>query len=368
MALADQCVQCGLCLPACPTYQFSQTEAESPRGRIALSRAWALEAIAPTTAGDTHLDHCLACRSCESVCPANVQYGVLLVQARSRQRARREPGWRQHGLEWLATKPAAMGALLDVYRRLFPLLPAALRPLPRPPTPAPRAASDAKGATETVALFRGCIARSYEDGLQAAVGKLLAALNVAVVVPDGQTCCGTLHAHAGHDTGAVALAARNRDAFADIDTVLTLASGCHEAVSDAMPASTRSLDAIEYIATRADGLRFRNTALRVALHLPCTQRNVVRSDTALRTLLARVPGLEVIDLDAGFGCCGAAGTAMLDDPRRAAEYRQPLLDQFAASGASQLLSANIGCRLHFANGTPIPVRHPLEFLAQWLQP
>lgn len=368
VALADQCVQCGLCLPACPTYQFSRTEAESPRGRIALSRAWALEMIDPTAAGDAHLDHCLACRSCESVCPANVQYGALLVQARSRQRSRRPAGWRQHGLEWLAARPAAIGALLGLYRHVFPLLPARLRPLPRPPAPIHQPQSTSKATGETVAVFRGCVARSYEDGLQAAITRLLSGLGIATATPEGQTCCGTLHAHAGNDADARRLAARNHEAFAATGTVLTLSSGCHEAVAAAMPDSTRAVDAIEFIAARADRLRFRETALRIALHLPCTQRNVVRSDAATRMLLARVPGLEVIAVDAGFGCCGAAGSHMLEEPARAASYRQPLLDQLAASGATRLLSANIGCRLHFANATTVPAQHPLEFLAQCLQP
>jgi glycolate oxidase iron-sulfur subunit len=83
-------------------------------------------------------------------------------------------------------------------------------------------------------------------------------------------------------------------------------------------------------------------------------------------LLALVPGLEVIEMDAGSGCCGAAGTQMLVAPERAARFRQPLLDQLRASGATRLLSANIGCRLHFANATSIPVQHPLEFLAECL--
>lgn len=91
VVLADQCVQCGLCLPACPTYRFGQIEAESPRGRIALVRAWALGTVPPTATGDAHLDHCLGCRRCEVVCPAGVQYGPLLVAARSRQRERRAP-------------------------------------------------------------------------------------------------------------------------------------------------------------------------------------------------------------------------------------------------------------------------------------
>ena len=376
VALADQCVQCGLCLPACPTYRFDQLETESPRGRIALARAWALEIVPPTPAGDTHLDHCLGCRRCEVVCPAGVQYGPLLVEARSQQRERRAPGWKQRGLEWVAARPGALDMLLALYRLVFPILPRSLRPLPRPPAPTTLAgmrqdstappAFDRSG--ERVALFVGCVARVYETGLRAALLKLCAAAGITVVVPRGQACCGSLHAHAGNAADAQRLAACNRAALGDTGTVLTLASGCHEAVADAMHGIADTHDALDFIARHAHQLRFRASRERIALHLPCTQRNVVRSDLATRVLLSRVPGLEIVDLDAGFGCCGAAGTQMLADPGRAAAYRRPLLEQSEGSGATRLLSANIGCRLHFANGTRLPVQHPLEFLAECLDP
>lgn len=158
------------------------------------------------------------------------------------------------------------------------------------------------------------------------------------------------------------LAATNRAAFSEASTVLTLASGCHEAVSQALAGAT-TIDSIAYLHQRIDRLRFMPHRERVALHLPCTQRNVVKSVSALRALLARVPELEVIELTAGYGCCGAAGTHMLTEPARAAAYRQPLVDAFERSGATRLLSANIGCRLHFANAMSRPVQHPLEFLA-----
>jgi glycolate oxidase iron-sulfur subunit len=365
MALTDQCVQCGLCLPACPTYAFDRTEAESPRGRIALARAWELELIPPTATGDTHLDHCLGCGRCEAVCPAGVQYGPLLIQARAHQRERRAPGWRQRGIEWLAPRPALLGGLLAVYRRAYPLLPARLRPLPRPP--APRRLLGPADVDEVVSVFLGCVARPYEAGLRDALRRLCAAVGVAVVVPRTQTCCGSLHAHAGNVAKADALAASNRIAFAQSGTVLTLASGCHAAVATGLEDTAEVVDALDYLARHAARLRLRKVEQRIALHIPCTQRSIVRSDGSTRALLAHVPGLEVVELDAGLGCCGATGTQMLTDPDRATAYRQPLLEQLAASGATRLLSANIGCRLHFANGTRIRVQHPLEFLAECLQ-
>ena len=371
VALADRCVQCGLCLPACPTYRLDRLEPESPRGRIALARGWALDLVAADPAGEAHLDQCLGCRSCEAVCPAGVEYGALLVAARVRQRRRRTPGLRLRWLEALAARPGLMAALLRLYRAAWPVLPAACRPLPRPPVhprARPRAHSPAlspapAASAGDVALFRGCVAGPYEAALRAATMRLCAAAGVALVEPAGQGCCGALHAHAGDAATAARLAARNARAVAGARHVLTLASGCHEAVAGAMPPGAQAADAIAFLAARADRLPLRECRERVALHLPCTQRNVVRSAAATRALLGRVPGLDVVELDAGFGCCGAAGTQMATDPERAARFRAPLLAQLADSGATRLLSANIGCRLHFANAAAVPVQHPLEFLA-----
>ena len=366
VALADRCVQCGLCLPACPTYAESRLEAESPRGRIALARAWALETIQPTPAGETHLDQCLGCRSCEAVCPAGVQYGALLVQARSRQRERRSAGWRQKSIEALVARPALLGALLRAYGRAHVWLPARWRLLP-PPAIAPPAATAFAPAEESVAMFVGCAASAYEAGLRESVARCLAMLGVRVETPSGQTCCGSVHAHAGDIEGAQRLAARNRGAFESTGTVLTFASGCHEAVAQALDGgTTRTVDAIEFLArrlqTHAERWQWRARPERIALHLPCTQRNVVRSAATLRALLSSVPGVEIVELTAS-GCCGASGAQMLQDPARAATFRAPLLRQLQESGATRLLSANLGCRLHLANGTSVPVQHPLEFVA-----
>src|SRR5438094_1698130 len=73
------CVHCGLCTSACPTYVELGTEMDSPRGRIYLMRA-VTDGKLPLEDPDVrrHLDLCLDCRACESACPSGVQYGQLI--------------------------------------------------------------------------------------------------------------------------------------------------------------------------------------------------------------------------------------------------------------------------------------------------
>ena len=392
LALADRCVQCGLCLPHCPTYRLDRNEAESPRGRIALARALADGSLTPTALADSHLDHCLGCRRCEPVCPAGVEYGALLLQTRREQRTRRGVSWRQNSIEWLAARPRLLDRLLGVYRRFYSLLP---KWLPRPPArrsaalissplmpsqptslqPRSSLLSSAHAADpkKIACLFRGCIARRYDADVHDALHRLCSAAGIMLIEPASQTCCGALHAHAGNADAAAALAACNRVAFAADAPVLSTATGCHESLAQSLGRDTVH-DAAEFLLQHVDALRFHPANRRVALHIPCTQRSVVRSDGALRALLKKIPALSVIELP-DTGCCGAAGVHMLEFPERARALRQPLLDAFAASGADVLITANVGCRLHLQTGVEqagtqtgrtITIRHPLAFLADYL--
>lgn len=371
LALADRCVQCGLCLPHCPTYQLDRNEAESPRGRIALWRGLASGQLEASPATDAHLDHCLACRACEAVCPAGVRYGELLVAGRTLQRQSSRPSLWQVVIEWLAARPLWLHALTGLYGALRPLLPARLRPLPAPPgkpaaQPAFVAAADGVDRAPPVALLRGCVGGRYDAPARRALARLLATAGIATTEPAGQTCCGALHAHAGDSAAAARLAATNRSAFADARVACGTASGCQQHLAQALAGTATVVDDPYVLLEReAAGLAFRPSRRRVALHLPCTQQRLDGSVAALRALLQRVPELDLVVLDTG--CCGAAGDQMLTDPARAARFRDPLLAAVAASGADTLLSANIGCRLHLGNASPVPVLHPLEFLAGQLQ-
>lgn len=357
LTLADRCVQCGLCLPHCPTYQLDQTEAESPRGRIAYIKAITGDLFAPTGTGDLHLDHCLGCLRCEAVCPAGVQYDALLVGARARQFERRPPSLKSRLAAGLLARPGLLRALGPLARvgGALPALPettpsAVLRPAP----------VRSRGQVD---LFVGCVAGSYERGTRDALTRLLADIGFTARTPSGQTCCGTAAAHLGDRKTSADLAGRNRRAFGP-EPVLSLASGCQQVLTQSLAGRAPVFDAIEFLEREGTGLRFRPADRKVALHLPCSQR-VAKTDAALRRMLARIPDLDLIELP-DTGCCGAAGLHMVNEPERAGKFRAPLIDALQASGATELLSANIGCRLHLANGTTLPVKHPIDFLAEHL--
>lgn len=382
--LADQCVQCGLCLPVCPTYALDRNEAESPRGRIAIAAALARGEADPTAGLREHLDHCLGCLNCETVCPAHVQYGELLIETRallgpSPRRPRlllaliKRPALQRmlrRPLGWIAL-PRWKGWLA----RRLPLASAWRAAVLNLPDSAP--AAPARGAVEDasrprLALFTGCVA-SVDDAQaqQAAIVLLQAAGFQVSVLP--AFCCGAIDLHAGDADAAEQAARRVRRAWeaSGASGLLSATPGCLGTLRRALP-GVRVLDPLELLAVHAGSLRFRPLSQRVALHLPCTQINVAHSDAALLQLLHRIDGLEVLTVPRPPHCCGAAGSHLLEFPERAARWRDDTLRQAAALAPQRLLSSNIGCRLHLAagmdsHGLHWPSEHPLTLLARQLE-
>jgi glycolate oxidase iron-sulfur subunit len=79
--VAKDCVHCGFCLPACPTYQLWGQEMDSPRGRIYLVNQ-ILDGAELSATARVHFDRCLGCMACMTACPSGVQYDQLIEAAR----------------------------------------------------------------------------------------------------------------------------------------------------------------------------------------------------------------------------------------------------------------------------------------------
>jgi glycolate oxidase iron-sulfur subunit len=229
-----------------------------------------------------------------------------------------------------------------------------------------------------VGLFLGCVAASVDRDVHAAARSVLQALGYEVVLPAAQGCCGALALHNGDAAQADRLAQSLRRVFAgiDVDTLLVSASGCFGALRDYVFAGSkiRVREIHEFLDadTRIDTLKFRALAETIALHTPCTQRNVARADGAVARLLVRIPQLRIDALSAPPGCCGAAGDYFLRHPDIADALRAQTLDAALAQQPQTLVTSNIGCRIFLGNGLhgrecAIPVTHPLVLLARQLE-
>src|SRR5690349_10046214 len=118
----NQCVHCGLCLAYCPTFSELGTEMDSPRGRIFIIKSLAEGRMQLSESTTRHLDLCLDCRACETVCPAGVPYGRLIEAARAEIEHRRPGSMVRRAFRWLnfglvlghpaALRAAAMGLRL----------------------------------------------------------------------------------------------------------------------------------------------------------------------------------------------------------------------------------------------------------------
>ncbi|MDX1251444.1 MAG: (Fe-S)-binding protein [Gammaproteobacteria bacterium] len=394
----DLCVKCGLCLSHCPTYVKTRDEGNSPRGRIALIEGLAKGQLTPTPRLEEHLNSCLTCRACERVCPSGVRYGTIIDAGRAMIHSQSEPSaltklvtnkpllrlasralrvYQRSGAQTLAR---ASGLLRrGDMNRLDSLLPS----LPPPPAWQEYYSPLSKKRGE-VALFTGCIAEVTDTVTLDAAIRLLTACGYGVHVPRTQVCCGALHLHDGFPQQARRLAGQNLAAFSalKVDTVISAASGCGAQLAEygqllEDEQGRRFAHSVQDISQFLAGIdwpeniTFSPLHQRVAIHEPCTLRNVLRQESHPYTMLRKIPGIELIALPGNAQCCGAAGTYMISQPALADSLRNDKLAALKTSGADMLVSSNIGCALHLAAGIresekPIEVLHPAALLARQL--
>lgn len=399
---------CGLCLPHCPTYVETRDEGESPRGRIALMHALAGDQLPLSPRLEGHLDHCLACRACEDVCPSEVSYGALIDTARGLIHHRHPPSRYQRWLlqpalnALLSSSGLRRGAarLLRLYQltglpRLVrrwgsPRLARLQHYLPRLPRARRwRAWYPAVNERGRVALFLGCINPVFDPYAIDAAISLLNRCGYSVRIPASQVCCGALHQHTGMAEAAQRFAARNIDSFTsdDCEAVVFFASGCGATLKEyhlqpTMPAEQQQraqtfadtcIDINQFLSTCdwPDSAFPATPGRRIAVHDPCSMRRVLHQHRSVYDLLGSIPGVTLIPVPDNAYCCGAAGSYMLSQPELADRLAARKLDALAGLNADVVVSSNIGCALHLSaamrrTGIDTPVRHPVSVLYEHL--
>ncbi len=391
-AAINTCIQCGLCLPACPTFRITGREDQSPRGRLtAMAAVDAGAELDDTVAG--MIDACLGCRACEAVCPSLVPYGEILESVRAEVAAtRRGPtdvarravlGRALASRRALGVATAGAGALQRVGAEwaVPPRLRSGfegLRPLGgRGPRFAGRSWSADGEPVGTVGLLAGCVMDEWFRPVHEATVAVLTAAGWRVVAPADQTCCGALAAHDGDRAAAERLAEANVAAFADVDVVVANSAGCGahlEGYGHLVPGgdglAARARDVTELVAEALDDGRLPLLAGAgdpVAIQDPCHLRHAQRVVAAPRAVVAAA-GHTPVEIDPAALCCGAAGTYSLLHPEASAELGRRKADQVRTSGAPVVASANPGCELQLRAhlGDEVRIAHPVELYAEAL--
>ena len=401
----DACVHCGFCLQACPTFLATGDEADGPRGRIELMRAFERGELSPSDQGlGFHLDRCLGCRGCEPVCPSGVAYGDGLEEARARLAdARGIPRLARlalsaltstttsrpvYALARLVRNSGVAASLAGKGRFGFAMgMLAATRADSRmggwadgaPQAPDDHPTIRLSAQLFSAQLFRGCVMQGLFSHVHDATIGTLAVNGYQVREVAGQVCCGALHAHAGLREAARALACQNVAAFgSSSDAIVVNSAGCGaqlkayghvlDGAPDAQRFAARVRDVTELLADRgpAPGAPLE---LRVAYDAPCHLLHAQRIAEPPLAVLRAVPGADVRPTGDSAQCCGSAGLYSTLEPELSRTVLAPKVERILADPPDVVATANPGCAMQLgaglrAAGAAIPVRHPVELLDQ----
>jgi iron-sulfur cluster protein len=421
---ALRCIQCGACANVCPVYQ---TVGGHVFGSIYISAIGII-----LTAFYEGLDKakeitraCIGCRACVAVCPAKIDLEEIILHLRNE-----------------VTKEFGMGVMKNVAfkavmknRGLFHSMIRAASKLQRPvthkdrhdsgqriirhlpmhfmerdltewrdlPAIAPKSFRDQfdtipqqVGARQyRVGFFVGCGADFVYPEAGVSLIKVLNALNVEVVFPKTQNCCGIPALYAGDTETGVDLAKQNVQAFteADVDYILAICPTCTMAVkrdfverladhpqwsAKAMALSRKTMDAsafLENVLGASERLKTMVTAAAPAkaltYHDSCHLKrgsNVWREPRALLS----ASGHQLKEMKNSDRCCGFGGTySFLSHPQISKQITRDKVETIRATGVKTVATDCPGCMIMLKGAVgkaddTIRCAHTMELLAESL--
>lgn len=387
------CMRCGFCLPACPTYLMTNNdETHSPRGRIALMKAMRDGDVVWDGSVKDAFDMCLGCRACEPACPAGVQYGVLIEETRvaiqqANPRKTFEKLARKASFDGVFAdqkKMAATVKLVQFYQKsglqaatrkigflnLFPPFMKEMEGVLPKVESKRKPAALLKPKTTKVAFFAGCLMDTLFQETNRKTIELLEWLGAEVIIPKEQQCCGALHGHSGEMDKGLKNARANLDAFDadDFDYIVNNAGGCGAFLSEyekhlkedpvyaekAASFSKKMLDISSLFVklgmnARLKELDSHETAI-VTYQDSCHLRNVNKVFLEPRSLLQDSPGFEYKELKDAGSCCGSAGIYNLLQPEMARKILELKMKGVQELQPSKVVTSNPGCLMQMQLG------------------
>lgn len=411
------CMRCGFCLPACPTYlATNQDETHSPRGRIALMKAMRDGDVVWDGSIEEAFDVCLGCRACEPACPAGVQYGALIEETRVAIQEVKPQSIKEKGMRNLAfnhifadqKKMATTVKLVQFYKKsglqkitrkigFLELFPPFMKEMESvlPKIETKRNLVDSKLLkTVNVAFFTGCLMDTLFQETNRKTIALLERLGAKVLIPKEQQCCGALHGHSGELAKGVQNARANVDAFDsdEYDFIVNNAGGCGAFLSEyekhlhsdplyrkkATRFSEKTIDISSLLVKLGmsellkKGVSEQNSI--VTYQDSCHLRNVNHVFVEPRLLLQDAPGFDYKELIDAGSCCGSAGIYNLLQPEMAKRILDAKMKGVKDLKPAVIVTSNPGCLMQMQVGVQreglsqeIKVVHIVDFLFDVLE-
>ncbi|MDF2858694.1 MAG: glycolate oxidase [Neobacillus sp.] len=386
------CVHCGMCLESCPTYEQTGEEQHSPRGRVYLIKAVAEGKL---TVNEQFMDPvfaCLDCRACTTACPANVDVGGLIEEARGQVRqAIPLTGMKKavnkfflHGVFPHQTRLNRLGGILKFYQKsgmqkavrktkLINIMPKHLVEMesimPEVKTSVRKKYKShtlikAKDETkQEVALLTGCVMDVMFSDINEATINVLTRNGNDVSIPKNQTCCGALHVHAGDRDMGRKLAKQNIEAFEGAEKIIVNAAGCgcmmkeYAELFREEPEWKRRAETFEqkvediskYLHESGFTKPKAEMKTRVTYHDACHLAHGQGVRQQPRELLMDIPGVELIAMPNSDRCCGSAGIYNLTNPEMADAVLKSKMENVPEE-VEMISMGNPGCMLQMAVG------------------
>jgi glycolate oxidase iron-sulfur subunit len=386
-AFLIKCMHCGLCLPTCPTFKLTGSERSSPRGRIRLIKSVNDGKLEITKTFFEEMNFCLDCQACETACPAGVRYGGLVEMARVQIESSKWNPWirktiKNFVFKIIFTKKARVKLLARLLRfyqrsglRFFVQKTKILRLFSKKlynieglaPDVSPVFSDDKlpermmpKGtARKKVGFFYGCFMNVMFSDINFDTITVLLENDFEIIVPVGQECCGSMHAHNGDMDTARNLARANIDAFNkhDMDAVIVNAAGCSafmkeyshvlkddENYKDKSVIFTQKVkDILEYLIENDIKKSGKIINKKVTYHDACHHVHTQKIFGEPRELLKKIEGLELTELKDSTACCGSAGIYNVLNYEDSMKILDEKLENIKNTGADIVLVGNPGC-------------------------
>ena len=382
--IIKSCVHCGFCNATCPTYQELFDERDGPRGRLYLVKHM-LESGQAGDATRMHLDRCLTCRACETTCPSGVRYSRVADNGREIiDKSTRRPiaerlmrGFARRVFPY----PARMRPLLAIGRLTRWLLPSGLRNQIPARQILPAKEVEQSAPQRTMLVLGGCVQAAATPATNHAARRVFRRLGIDLVDVPSAGCCGAVSFHLAARQEALAFVRRNIDAWwphveSGAEAIVSTASGCGVMINDygellkddpaysakAQRVSELARDISEVLeAEELEVLRDSTDKPAAAVHCPCTLSHGQKREGSVERILERT-GVPLVATTENHLCCGSAGTYSLFQPEISRRLLERKLAALSVGQPEQIVTANIGCQLHLASRSDVPVRHWIELL------